>query len=68
MIICIFYEFFNQILLKIYPGKSFKDFFWMLNILLFYKKIKILYDLSDISLECLLLDNSKDSNNWFINI
>ena len=33
-----------------------------------FTKIKISLDLSDISLECLLLNISKDSNNWFINI
>ena len=33
-----------------------------------FTKIKISSDLSDISLECLLLNISKDSNNWSINI
>ena len=48
-------------------SKSFKEFL-KVYIFFFLQKFKISWDLSDISLECLLLNIIKDSNNWFINI
>ena len=38
------------------------------NIFCHFTKIEILSELSDILLECLLLNISKDSNNWLIDI
>ena len=48
-------------------SKSFKEFL-KVYIFFFLRKFKISWDLSNISLECLLLNIIKDSNNWFINI
>ena len=56
---------------KIIPGSKLVKvlkIFLKVEIFFYFQKIKISEDLSDISLECLLLNIGKDSNNWFIKI